>query len=301
MTAGPVTPVQARATALITEALGTSLDVGVAVRSPLGPRALRIQVAAGKGPSSRDVAAWAERQRWIDGVAERPRHVYARVGVDALRNWVTTTEPAMTGRSVTLSWSRATQSLTSFRIAMTADALEALLRWCGDEVRRADSGSGQLAVECDGGRSTVPVAGVDVRHGPLPARHGGTVGLTDLLTEIGRERLAFGFLRTARPRRVELDDDWLARVEKEYDFIVGACEVPDASAAPSDDAVRALALEVDALPVVLARAVGDLDPAIVLRYGRSLAERLQDADDAPLFDLARDVLRLIQRLLPKGR
>jgi hypothetical protein len=151
----------------------------------------------------------------------------------------------------------------------------------------------------------LPVGEVDVRHGPLRARNGGSVSADDVVAEVRRmlpaqlrsllaageeaERacaeaiVALLLLATPRARRIQLDDAALKREvatfaclaavltgESHVDGDAGAPQLP--IAAPSEP-LRDLAAELDLIATNAARGTAALDPALVARSLRSLAER----------------------------
>lgn len=313
----PITPLQARVGALVADGLGRPVPVHSADRSPVGPRALRLALAAPGAPPSHALAEWAERQAWIDAVAARPENVYIRPAVAALEEWlqVDLADPAAAcaaGRRdrVTVVCPAAPEmdSLTAFRLARCADSLAALLRLCGGGLVVHDGTDAPLRTlvvrEHDGRRRELPVGNVDVRHGALRARHGGLVALDDVLADMdaheppsAHARLAFTLLRTPRARRVTLDDTRLARSTHELATLVGACRppsgAPEAAGTRRPESIRALVLELDRLPSVVARAADAFDPAVVLRYAELLGGLIRELEPAAALDpVARSALRL---------
>jgi hypothetical protein len=301
----PVTPIQARVAALVADELGDRPEVDIVQRSPLGPHALRIDDRACQ---THDIADWAGRQPWVDGVAERPRHVYLRIDVEVLVRWVCEgfAVPGApwahqgTGRWAVLRCPPAAnndgQSLDARRVVTTAHALGALLRASGYEVAEHEEGgvaANALVAVLDGATRALTVGGVDVRHGALRARHDGSVGVAELINELqygsgcAHERLAFALLRTPRARRADLDEARLFRSARELDAMCAACRAPERlpeTGPPSVAALRALAGELDTVGQVIARALAAMDPAIVLRRARSLTARLPDGAHDPWGD-----------------
>lgn len=279
-------PVEAAAAALARACASSEAIVSMAQRSPVGPRAVRVQPA---GEPDREacasLAACLEGEGWVDAVAARPKCVYVRVSTHALRTWVAEglagraggSEGA--GQSIEVVLPDEGRSLHRFRERATGGSIAALLRSRGFEV---SVGASEAGVRVDG--EDVPVGEVDVRHGPLRARHGGSVDADDIASELGGAHaealLALVLLRTQRARRAQLDDDKLRREAAAFDALLAARRNADGAAgraAPpagdGDQAVRELAAELDMLPLSAARAAGALEPALVTRMVFSIAER----------------------------
>ena len=144
------------------------------------------------------------------------------------------------------------------------------------------------------------VGEVDVRHGPLRARHGGSVGADDVIGELRSRLLRSGYpaaaegspaellslalLRTERERRAQLDDDRLEREASAFEALLatrrmvdaGGHEAPDeALEGDGDGAIRELAGALDMLPNAAARATSALDAALITRFRRSVVDRAQ--------------------------
>lgn len=349
-----VGPVQATVTGRVADGAGINVVASVAERSPLGPRALRVvptETSIGAAPSTSQVLArWLSAQPWVDGVSVRPRHVYVRVGTDALVSWVTAglgPERRAGGKHgdrrrralVRLAADASPiRMLDQFRARAVAGVLAAVLEWGGFTIVGSDDGiDGAPLAVLVGGDSATPgwrwagVGAVDVRQGSLSARHGGTVVPADLVDDAAawtvagargsratgggampsrREAeaaVAFTLLRTGRGRRLQLDDARLRAdvaaftaivdVRRAADALVDASGRPWASgrSAAADRALRDLALELEMTPSTVARATADLDPAAVIRFVRSLANRMQAAaphlpGGDPLWGVARSVL-----------
>jgi hypothetical protein len=100
--------------------------------------------------------------------------------------------------------------------------------------------------------------------------------------------LAFVLVRRPRASRVELDDETLKREANAFGSLLEARAIastraaaPDAAgsgpAAGSEPAVRELASELDLLPGTAARAAEAFEPALLIRFMRSLADRVHTA------------------------
>ncbi len=86
-------------------------------------------------------------------------------------------------------------------------------------------------------------------------------------------------LRTGRARRLQLDEDKLKREAADFDAIIEARALPRTGVVDDvgEEAVRELAVELDLLPIVVARAAQSLEPSFLTRFARSLAERTRAA------------------------
>jgi hypothetical protein len=320
-------PVETRVVALLRDRAGGEFSTSIAPRSPLGPRAVRVQLKGAANGSSPD--AWQELARlleeepWVDAVAPRRQQLYLRVTSEALRSWVADglggERPAGgdegAGRPVVvrLGGAAASGSLGAFRCAAAARSVAALLRSRGFQLEADTTGDDDSAMAAVGGGAPIVVVGeapgplgervvhaevgeVDVRHGALRARHGGSVSAEDVLGEIraglapagagedyAERLLAFLLLREPRARRVQLDDERLLREAVAFESVLGARaaasgrEPGDPPAGGADQAARELAAELDLLPVVAARAASDLEPALLVRFVRAVAERAHAA------------------------
>jgi hypothetical protein len=311
----PPTLAQARVAALLSREAAGTFATSTAERSPVGPRALRVRRGDDCGPEAdARLARWLDAQPWVAAVAPRPPHVYVRVTTEALRSWVVAGFDAGTpargtegeGRRAVVRLPgarRAARPLDEFREMVVVRAVVALLAGRGFDARLAPGppGPGPAAVTVikEGAAGpgveeavSLPVGGVDVPHGPMRARYGGQVGLADLISE-ARARaagpaesdryaealLGFALLRTERSRRVRLDEPRLRGAGDTFDAVLAVLAPPG----PADGArvaerpVRELASELDLLPVVAARAAGELEPAHVARYLRDLATRVAAA------------------------
>lgn len=297
----------------------------IAQRSPVGPRAIRVWAQAAPDGSAGpldELVDWLGAQPWVEEVATRPKHAYVRVTTDALRAWVaaglTAAGPASgdegRGRATVVrfvdSASLPSPSLDQFRETAAALAVGALLRSRGFEVTldRVDPGErGPLAPDTlvvgtapapeRSSAERVRVGEVDVRHGPLRARHGGSVSADDVLGELrGRlmrsddpavrmdgsaeELLSVALLRSERASRVQLDDDKLERELSAFEALASARrmvargdhEVANADG-DGENAIRELADALDMLPNTAARAASALDAALITRFRRSVVDR----------------------------
>ncbi len=325
-----------------------SLESAVAQRSPAGAWAIKIH-APNRVPTC---APLLQAEPWIERVAVRPQHLYVRVGVERLCEWVAdgfapgAPDPVGgsdgRGRSVlvravdvdALTAAGVPRPLRLFRETAVARSVAALLRSRGfevtlellppgretyDEVWAAAPGSVthtvvvgsgvRLPSELERGDHVVhlPVGEVDVRHGPLRARNGGSVSADDVVAVAARGLsaetraslgspeaeaacaeavLALLLLATPRARRIQLDDAALKRELETFACLLrigaegaagagaelGADGAADANG-PDREAVRDLAAELDLIATNVARGTAALDPALVARSLRAVADR----------------------------
>ncbi|ETX02038.1 MAG: hypothetical protein ETSY1_05055 [Candidatus Entotheonella factor] len=343
--------VHARLLARLRDYDDSDFTISIAERSPLGPRAVRVRqtdaLDGSRGIDFRNLGSWLEGQVWVEAIAVRPSHIYVRIGTETLRSWVVSESADHRlargqegcGQTVVIRCaapSALQRSLDWFREAAVSRAIVALFTSRGYNVMLApvDGSRGQLGhampsshpgtgkvtahmvvgsarLPDHGDIIRIPVGAVDVPHGPLRARYGGTVSADDLLVSIrngsitefrlnggrmvsqdGNDRydeasLAFVLLRTPRARRIQLDNAKLLGEAAAFDSVLTARRfshpgvglaatadvVPQSSAGGSERAVHDLAIELDLLSTVAARAANDLEPALLARYMRSLADR----------------------------
>jgi hypothetical protein len=305
-------PVQAALSARLAAAGLGDVEVGLAERSPLGGPAFRLRLSAHEDlgrdrvamPPDRapervgatqflagDVERWAEVER----VAVRPPHLYVRLSTDALHRWALGPLPdrVVTGRVVgyRLPVIIAGRSLDAVRLRAVATALVRLGEARGDRaviVERNDPADAD----------TLVVGPVEVPHGPLRARHGGSVDADDLMADLHARRgdgaaaiVRFALLRTRAARRLRLDDGRLQAAADQW------AEVHAAPAGRFDEpAVRRLALELERVPATLAHAARRADPSLLAGLMVSLAGALTPGSD-PLLTQGRDRVDRLCHLL----
>ncbi|HEY6780504.1 MAG TPA: hypothetical protein VI111_06075 [Thermoleophilaceae bacterium] len=323
--------VQAQVLALLNDYGEGDFTTTIAQRSPLGPRTVRIGAGSGRERPSQvaceDLAAWLASQPAVDAVSARPPHVYLRVSTDALRAWVADGFSVIEGTEGANQLAvvrfaepdgQRPRTLDEFREAAMGRAVVALLGSRGFDlvIERVVAGEEPEptsetefaatrvvvggAFPHDAEDLLAPVGGIDVRHGALRARHGGSVSAEDLLGDISGERLTgrftreadteaskayaealltFALLRTGRARRVQLDEDKLKREAADFNAIREARALPRTGVVDDagEDAVRELAVELDLLPIIIGRAAQALEPSFLTRFARSLAERTRAA------------------------
>ncbi len=323
--------VQAHVLALLNDYGDGDFTTSIAQRSPLGPRTVRIGTGGDRERASHvaceDLAQWLASQPAVDAVTTRPPNVYLRVSTDALRAWVADGFSVMEGTEgidqlAVVRFAepdgKRPRTLDEFREAAMGRAVVSLLGSRGFDlvIERVVAGmepevdeDAELAATrvVVGGAFPhaaddllAPVGGIDVRHGALRARHGGSVSAEDLIGDLGGERLSgrfirkadeqasraygealltFVLLRTGRARRIAIDEDKLRREAADFDAILEARALPRTGVVDDagEDAVRELAVELDLLPIVVGRAAQALEPSFLTRFARSLAERTRAA------------------------
>lgn len=278
-------PVETEARKLLGELFDEEVSTKATHRSPVGSGALRVRVDRDAATAASDL----EREPWVAAVAARPGGVlYLRIATGALRRWIS----GGYAEGIDLPAGPSTEagadmeppdSLTAFRRTAVTSALAAIgpeREWAPDEIA---------------------VGEVDVRYGPLRMRHGGIVGVDDAADEIGRAReleeqgqsrpikanaLSLPMLATSRSKHLHLDDEWIRRAAAWLCGITRALRVTDAPGEPdqvddhgpdADDAVRRLAIELEALPRQAALASARLEPAFLARFAIAAATQAHTA------------------------
>lgn len=343
-------PVQMNAHAMLKACDCGTLSISVAERSPLGARAIRIRPDDSNGSAGElcaKLVRWLEGRPSVEAVMARPPNVYVRITTDALCSWVSESlsecglQSGQEGEGlfavVRFNEAEANSSmLDQFRRASVGRAIAAMIaaRGCrvhiesasdGDKTTRGLGNQGESdGIEVDVWRGhaaqsdnheivRAPVAGVDLPHGPMRARHGGAVTVADLIRDIRKSQingqqdvrntdlnptgevhqdavLAFVLFRTERTRRIQLDDAKLCGEVRNFEAIRSARRFIEScreNSAPENsepakgncdqERIRELASEIDLLFCVMARAVSELEPAIIARYVRTLAQRVEAA------------------------
>ncbi len=326
-------PAQRRLLEWLRPRVDCPLDAAVAQRSPAGPWVVKLH-APNHVATCVDLL---QAEPWVERVVARPQHLYVRVTTKRLCAWVVEgfaadRRPVATdegaGRSVlvrgvdvdALREIAAPRPLRLFRETVIARSVAALLASRGYDVKLELLPPGGEAptdahgecmytvvvgeeiaqlTEADRGEDVVrlPVGEVDVRHGPLRARNGGSVSADDVVAEIGRaapggeqEARAYGeavlallLVATPRTRRIDLDD---GAVRRETMTFAGLVDVLRLSAGrdvthaagrrpEGGEAVRNLAAELDLIATNVGRGTTALDPALVARSLRSIADRVE--------------------------
>lgn len=305
-------PVEAQVSELLACAAG-EFETGIAEKSPLGPRALRIRPLGVDGhaaESCRQLGGWLEAQWWVEAVTARGHNVYLRVQTAALRTWVAASFAAGVPRvshpeprrPVVVQYPEPRDAPCPLELArehIAGRSLAALLAWSGFDVTAELAAAPTGVIVIDAVR--VRVGGIDLPHGPLRTRLGASVSAHDLVREIrrslptwcpyttwtwsdtdARALMAFVLLRTELGHHVLLDDARLGTEAAAFVSVLSALHRDEPLSAPTapdggDRVVRELAIELDLFPRVALRATEQLEPAFLTRYLRALAARLQGA------------------------
>lgn len=307
-------PIEREAARLLAEATDGVQAVEIAKRSPVGPAAVKAEIA---GDTAR-VADSLSSQDWIEEVAVRPRHLYLRVEPAALKAWLASDAGGMlpSGAEAKPRESPAprpgeSESLAAFRQEAVAEALVQI-----ETLPGATQGGDSPARPA--------VGAVDVRYGALRMRHGGVVGAEDAADELigeldaalltgldparfGRLALALLLLATPHRKHIQVDDTWLRQGVEEIGKLVQALRSTpsaDPPVKPSEKevgrAVHLLALELNGLPKKASMAAERREPAFLARFALSLATLVEGAtlpSADPLRDVAAAALAASLRLL----
>jgi hypothetical protein len=306
-------PIEKEAGRLLAETTGAVQAVEIAKRSPVGPGAVKAEIA---GDTAR-VADSLSSQDWIEEVAVRPRHLYLRVEPAALRAWLAggAGEILPLGAEAKPRESPAPgpgegESLAAFRQEAVAEALARIETLPG-------------AAQGGDSPERPAVGAVDVRYGALRMRHGGVVGAEDAADELIEEldaalltgldparfgRLALALLLLATPHRkhIQVDDAWLRQGVEEIGKLVQALRSTpsaDPPVKPREEEVgpvHLLALELNGLPKKAGMAAERREPAFLARFALSLATLVEGAtlpSADPLRDVAAVALAASLRLL----
>jgi hypothetical protein len=271
-------PVQLAASALLPDALA----VRCVPKSPLGPRALRVEG---------DVdATWLRGLPWVARVVPQQSGAFVEVTTAALYEWVVAaltdgSEPGAgtEGSGMTLDVRHGPPEepprLRDVRDAATAEAVRRLL------------GARGFAIGTGGEVEVVVTGSVDVPNGPLRARHGGFVYPGDLVAEIApRLRLddttasallRFALLRHDRSSSVVLDEQALyGAAAATFLTLTRDCAAAEGPLQESR-ALRALLVHLDLMPSVVARSATGREPALLTRYLDTLADRMRATRQRP--------------------
>jgi hypothetical protein len=296
-------PVETEARRLLGSLFDEEISTKVTHRSPVGPGALRVQVDRDAATTAGDL----EREPWVAEVAARPGVLYLRIATGALRSWISRGYADgidLPPGSPTPMRADAgpTDSLTAFRRTSVTSALAAIgpeREWTPD---------------------AIAVGEVDVRYGPLRMRNGGIVGVDDAAHEIGRacelegqeqshptkaNALSLPMLATSRSKHLHLDDEWIRRAATWLCGVMQALRPADSPEGqdraddrePDADAVRRLAIELEALPRQAALASARLEPAYLARFAISVATQAHAAGLATTDPLRSAVAKALEMAL----
>ncbi len=319
----PRGPVQDR---LLQVLAGYSAEPGVATgiadRSTLGPCTLILRPENGHEVDLDGLATWLGQQQGVDLVASKTSHLHVRVQTEALRTWffegsqeaAAAAAPTLQPVTIAAPAADSPSSLDWSRKAVVARSVAALLEDQGQVVSFEASADEHVwlrptepsSAPGEAGPLRLDVAQVDARHDRLRARHGGTLTLEDLRTDIredaitleGRERddryadalVSYLMTQAPRERRLGLDHEKVGQKQAELDEVLAVRGVArakseaEAAGAPglseaAESAVQALIGQLEAATAVTARATRFLDPAPANRFLRSLAQAMQAAED----------------------
>ncbi|HEV2998483.1 MAG TPA: hypothetical protein VGX16_05205 [Solirubrobacteraceae bacterium] len=230
-------PIQRRLLELLSGYTTGSFQTSIATNSPLGPGTIRVRAVEENGKTSvlagEAVTEWLGSQPGVEEVAWRIPYVHVRFETDVLREWVNEgTRAGESGRghegdgreavigAAGLETGRP-RSLEEFRRTALARAAGALMGSRGFQVSLRESSEESAWIELPPASpaTAINIAGVDVKNGPMRARHGGTILVADLVADVRRGSLSLGELEP-EPEEAEalgeaLVTFLLARVERE--------------------------------------------------------------------------------------
>ena len=275
------------------DTLGIQLRASLAERSPVGPRAIRLD--AGRPSECGALAQAIGRLEWIGGVESRPPNVYVSLSDEALLECVIAELECGLPFESHVDERRSEdpaceEELAAFRRHAVERCTSTLARAHGRRELHADS---------------VSVGGVDVRQGPLRARYGGMVTVADLQREVEASdrpaALRLMLLRADRQRRVVIDDAYMCREAADARRLLEvAATVPAGRVWPDEipSLCRPLAAQLDVVLHSLERAMRLSEPAILVRYAHELRTRADVIEHRlPLAMPIRDVVKRVERTL----
>lgn len=305
-------PIQNAVAAHVAARFDFPLAVGVAARSPLGCRAIRLQPLVSTPEATRllcrDIHSWLTRQPWIAGAIAAPTCVYVRPDDEWLLNSSLLPDDigefAITSsavQTVPQAWD-GVRTLQDWRVLYIGCAVRRLFPL--DLASRDNSHAKTLTVAAgrrdDGG--LIAVAPVDVENDAMKASNSGVVTPNDVLLAIRsiaraadnasgyrleREaHLALAFI-VGRVPRLDHVRIGLKRIQSDIKVcmsIASALTVPEreppgtqtCKKARNEDPVE-LAIELDLFSVALNQAAEQRDPAPLLRYAQALSRRMVDS------------------------
>lgn len=313
----PEGPVQRRLLQLLGErSTGFRMMTSLATRSTLGPGTIALRPLGEVEDSELDdLAAWLGAQPGVEEVARKKSQLHVRLALDVLRVWFCDGwQEELPGEpravSVAIPEAASPCSLAAARRASVGHSIAALL---GERHEVEVTASADEHVWVDGaeespdsGPQQVDVAEVDLRHDRLRARHGGAVTLEDLLDDIRDDAIALegrkrsdGFAealvsclmtQSPRKRRLGVDNEAVSQKLAELDEIEatkalaeekGEAVSPEILDLPpqAEDRIRTLIRLLEAAMSARSAARRQLDPALVNRLLRPLAQAIEAARD----------------------
>jgi hypothetical protein len=301
---------------------GFEMTTSLATRSTLGPGTIALRPLGDAEDSELDaLAAWVGAQPGVEQVARKKSQLHVRLALDVLRVWfcdgwqeelpASPDEPQAV--TVAIPEPDSPTSLGAARQASVARSIAALL---GERHELEVTASADEHIWVDGGEGSpkpgpqrVDVAEVDLRHDRLRARHGGAVTLEDLLADISDDAIALEgrkrsddfaealvsclMTQVPRKRRLGVDNEAVSQKLSELDEIEAARTLAEekgegmspAILDPSpqaEDRIRTLIRLLEAALSARSAARRQLDPALVNRLLRPLAQAIEAArDDLP--------------------
>ena len=341
-------PVQRQPLAELRSEFGVDFGICLSNRSPLGKRAFRLQVCTSKDSGQilqcEVIAKALRRKTWIESALSTQANIYVRPTAEALQSWCAPAWADSQPRGIAeqvIVCSRPVQpfgtgSLRSYRAAVIARAVVAQLRSIGlhaglcpenENGHRPDDTARVITVGVgpqDDAKKNIAVGSVDVEHGTLRARCGGSISLQDFRAliqgEINRNSLQmsnpaidldialrFILARAERKQHLRISQQRLMSDIATYGTIVEATRVlregqldgpPRSLDDKADGAVAELILELELLPWVADQTAAHFEPAIVLRYVANLTRRVRDA--SPRLNGQHDVTAAAERAIALG-
>lgn len=306
-------PIQVQLASRLREAFGIDVSTSLANRSPLGARAIRVQVAERDRETCAHITAWLNERDWVEAATQRGSGIYMRPTEESLRHWAgqLPSRPSSASlpveiviRSVPVE-ATSTNSLSQWRARVVARAAAAQLRWRGLRAKHVeswcDAASDEHGLTVAAGLSDdnnrIGIGPVDVAHGALRAQWGGVVTLADfrvsvveaaeavgvspaLLNDVlGEAVLAFLFARCERKHHARVSENGLARELFAFrDALAAIAHLESEQSGPGNAlAVSELALELERLWIVAEKAAANFESAVALRALTALASRINQA------------------------
>jgi hypothetical protein len=322
-------PVQRQLLAQLRSEFGLDFSIALSNRSPFGHRAFRIRPNACEScdpaRNCKPIASALRGKAWVESASSTTENIYVRPTLEAMRAWCLLDEPDSNadrperGAEQVVVYAESIDSggsgsLRACRIDVIVRAVIAQLQWTGAQARHDPKRLNGYGPVSGGPRiitvgthpqddlNNLAVGSVDVEHGALRSRCGGSIGIHDFRL-IVRNEIVVGFQGRWQP---DMDPDCalafiLGRAERRghlrvsqtrltselaaYSAIIGATSLPhkgpDEERPPCDNklvsALGELFLELELLPWTADQAASAFEPALVLRYLVNLSRRVRDA------------------------